>query len=323
MRNDLAAELAKYDADLHRIADEARRLVRSDVSLASVIGRRQMRGGKRLRAAVAMLCARLCGVQQNVGDKIAVAIEIIHTATLLHDDVVDDAPMRRRRRTANRMFGNSAAVLVGDFLYSRASQILADIGSLPLLAWIAKATNSLAEGEVLQLEHSGKEIGEAAYFDIIGRKTANLFESAAAAGALVAGFGEESEKLRGLAGYGRHLGAAFQLVDDCLDYAGADSETGKKIGADFAEGKMTLPVILALSSADAKSRRRLLSGWRRDNAASFAETLRLVRDTGALEKTRLRAAECAKKAEESLSVFPADSRLPLEKLARASVNRSC
>lgn len=320
--NELSAELARYDKDLRRIAAAAKKLVHSDASLASVIGRRQMSGGKRLRAAVALVCARLCGVPQDTGDKIAVAIEIIHTATLLHDDVVDDAPMRRRRSTANRMFGNSAAVLVGDFLYSRASQILAEIGSLPLLAWIAKATNSLAEGEVLQLEYSGKEIGEAAYFDIIGRKTANLFESAAAAAALVGGHGEDSSVLRALAGYGRHLGMAFQLVDDCLDYAGADADTGKKIGADFAEGKMTLPVILALAAADDASRRRLLSGWRRDNAGSFAETLRLVRDTGALAETHRRAADCARLAEESLSVFSEESRLPLEMLARASVRRS-
>ena len=318
----LAAELAHYEKDLRRIAKVARELVHSDAPLAANIGRRHIDGGKRLRAAVALLCGRMCGLSDKTNDKIAAAIEIIHTATLLHDDVVDDASLRRRRATANRTDGNAAAVLVGDFLYSRASQILADVGSLPLLAWIAKATNSLAEGEVLQLEHSGKVIGEAAYFDIIGRKTANLFESAAAAGALVSGHGEDSPLLKALAGYGRHLGMAFQLIDDCLDYAGADAGIGKKIGADFAEGKMTLPVILALAAADENARRRLLSGWQRDNEASFAETLQLVQDTGALDETKRRAAACARRAEESLSVISEDARRPLAALARASVIRS-
>ncbi|MBE8157991.1 MAG: polyprenyl synthetase family protein, partial [Betaproteobacteria bacterium] len=248
----LAAELAHYDNDVRRIIRTARRLARSDAPLAAAIGRRQMAGGKRLRAVVALLCGRLCGQPDALNDKIAIGIEIIHMATLLHDDVVDDAPMRRRRSTANRMYGNAAAVLVGDFLYSRASQIFAEIGSLPLLAWIAKATNGLAEGEIMQLERAGKLMDERAYFDIIGRKTANLFESAAAAAALAGG-----RPPAALAGYGRHLGTAFQLIDDCLDYAGLDGETGKKIGADFAEGKMTLPAILALAKTGAAERQKM------------------------------------------------------------------
>lgn len=315
----LSKELARYDADLRRIADTARKLVHSDAPLASVIGRRQMRGGKRLRAVIALICGRACGLPDDTSDKIAAAIEIIHTATLLHDDVVDDAPLRRRQSTANRVFGNSAAVLVGDFLYSRASQILSDIGSLPLLAWIARATNSLAEGEVLQLEHSGKVIGESEYFDIIERKTANLFESAAAAPALVSGHDPDSPLLKALAGYGCNLGMAFQLIDDCLDYAGPDS--GKKIGADFAEGKMTLPVILALAAADKTARARLVSGWRKNNEASFAETLQLIETTGALTAARERAADYAQKAEQSLAILPVKSRRPLATLAQASVHR--
>ena len=316
--SDLSAELALYKKDLRRIAETAKSLVHSDTPLAAKIGMRQMGGGKHLRAAVALICGRMCGLPDTTNDKVAAAIEIIHTATLLHDDVVDDAPMRRRQSTANRVFGNAAAVLVGDFLYARASQILAEVGSLPLLAWIAKATNSLAEGEVMQLEHSGLEIGESVYFEIIGRKTANLFEAAAAAGALVGG---RESSLRAFADYGRQLGIAFQLVDDCLDYSGSCADTGKKIGADFAEGKMTLPVILALKNTNAAARKRLLSGWQNDNAASFAETLRLVQDTGALDETRRRAADCARLAEAALSPFAEDARRPLVALARASVNR--
>ena len=316
--NDLATELAHYDADMRRIVKMARRLISSDAPLATVIGRRQMSGGKRLRAVVTLICGRLCGISDDTNDKIAIAIEIIHTATLLHDDVVDNAPLRRQQSTANRVYGNAAAVLAGDFLYSRASQILSEIGSLPLLAWIAKATNSLAEGEMLQLQQSGKMTDEQSYFDIIRRKTANLFESAAAAAALV----ENHETfLPALARYGDNLGMAFQLIDDCLDYAGSDAETGKKIGADFAEGKMTLPVILALEAADDDARQRLLSGWRRNNTASFADTLRLVQETEALTKTRNRAADYAHQAEEALATLPKNSCRPLVALARASLCR--
>ena len=313
----LAEELAHYDKDVRRIIRTARRLSRSSAPLAGMIGRRQMAGGKRLRAVVALLCGRLCGQPDALNDKIAVGIEIIHMATLLHDDVVDDAPVRRRRSTANRMYGNAAAVLAGDFLYSRASQIFSEIGSLPLLSWIAKATNGLAEGEIMQLERAGKWTDERLYFDIIGRKTANLFESAAVAGALAGGCGSSA-----LAGYGRHLGTAFQLIDDCLDYAGLDGETGKKIGADFAEGKMTLPAILALEKTGGAERRRILSGWQKNSGASFADALRLVRGTGALEETRRRAAAYARKSEESLrSEFPLKSCKNLIALARASVKR--
>ncbi len=315
---DLATELARYDDDMKRMIRKARRLVRSDAPLASVIGRRQMSGGKRLRAVITLACARICGLPQTTADKIAIAIEIIHAATLLHDDVVDDASLRRRRSTANHLYGNAAAVLGGDFLYSRASQILSEIGSLPLLSWIARATNGLAEGEILQLQQRGKVTGERAYFDIIHRKTGNLFESAAAAAPLVS---QNDLFLPALSEYGLNLGMAFQLIDDCLDYAGSDSKTGKKIGADFAEGKMTLPVILALATASASDKRRVLAGWRRNNEASFADTLRLVRDTGALAETRRRAADYAKRAEHALAAIPARHRPPLTALARASLRR--
>lgn len=315
----LAEELAHYDSDVRRIVKTARNLVRSDAPLAGVISRRQIASGKRLRAVVALLCGRLCGLPDELNDRIAIAIEIIHAATLLHDDVVDDASLRRRKSTANRIYGNAAAVLVGDFLYSRASQILSDINCMPLLAWISRATNSLAEGEVLQLEHRGKMMSEKTYFNVIGRKTANLFESAAAAAALV---DDNKKYLPALAGYGRHLGVAFQLIDDCLDYAGSATETGKKIGADFSEGKMTLPAIIALSRADDKSRRRLLNGWKKNNTASFAETLQLVQDTGALDEVQRLAGVHAQRAAESLAVCtPGAARQTLETLAAASVNR--
>lgn len=317
----LARELARYENDLRRLERSAMRRLKSDVPLAALIGKRQMSGGKGLRAAVALASARICGLSQADGDRIAVAIEIIHAATLLHDDVVDDAPIRRRRDTANRLYGNAAAVLAGDFLYSRASQILAETGSMPLLAQIAAATNSLAEGEMLQLSRRGRMTGEKAYFDVISKKTASLFESAAAAPALARGGKDGGMPAEALSGFGRNLGMAFQLIDDCLDYTGDDAETGKKIGTDFAEGKMTLPAILALARTKGGERRALTAGWRRGDAEAFSSTLRLVRETGALDETQRRAVRYAELAEDSLASLPAASRRPLATLARASVNR--
>ena len=316
----LADELAQYDGDLRRMFQTARKLLSSAAPLAAKISRRQLVGGKRLRAVIALLSGRLCGLADRTSDQTAVAIELIHSATLLHDDVVDDASMRRRRKTANELHGNAAAVLAGDFLYSRASQILAGLECQPLLLWIADATNSLAEGEILQLERrGGTDMTREMYFDIINRKTANLFEAASAAGALLA---EKQDILPHLAAYGRHLGTAFQLIDDCLDYDGSDRETGKKIGADFAEGKMTLPAILALEKTSAASRRRILAGWQRGDEQAFADTLRLTHETGALAEVRHLAVQEVEQAMAALQNFPPHAkRDSLINLARASVMR--
>ena len=249
---------------------EAMRLASdSEIPLVNAVGERALTGGKRLRALVVVLAARAVGAPRAAALSIAAAIEFIHTATLLHDDVVDEAGLAARAGFDQRAFGNAAAVLVGDFFYSRASQMLAATRSPAILSRVADATNKLAEGEVLQLAKRGDfDISEESYYQIIERKTANLFELAAVAPALlVADNGQE----RALAAYGRALGIAFQLIDDCLDFEGDESEAGKSIGRDFAEGNITLPLILALAAAPRAI--RFAPNWRRKEAASRARSM--------------------------------------------------
>jgi octaprenyl-diphosphate synthase len=238
---------AYLEADLARLRLAMRAEVEAEVPLIADVGAHTLRGGKRLRAAVALLSARICGVEAETRIQVAAAIEFIHSATLLHDDVVDEAPRRRRHASANSVFGNAAAVLVGDFLYSRASQMLAATGSARMLARIADATNRLAEGEVLQLVGRGAAgFSKDDYLQIVERKTANLFQVAAAAGAILGG---KSEWEAPLGEFGRRLGIGFQMIDDCLDYAADGTDTGKEPGRDFAEGKITLPLLCAMENA--------------------------------------------------------------------------
>src|SRR4029077_8911085 len=201
-------------------------------------------GGKRLRPALVLLSALACGYEREHRYTLAAVVEMIHTATLLHDDVVDESKLRRGHATANATFGNAASVLVGDFLYSRAFQLMVSVGSMRVLEILSQATNVIAEGEVLQLMHTrDPNLDEVAYLQVIQRKTAKLFEAAAQLGAVLGGADPEREAA--LARYGMHLGTSFQLVDDVLDYMGERSEFGKNLGADLAEGEMTLPLIRA------------------------------------------------------------------------------
>lgn len=309
--------LHRHEADLERLRAVMHSHLGADVdTIAEMETADYLTGGKRLRAIVALLAARLCGIPQGAGDTIAVAIEFIHTATLLHDDVVDDAPMRRHHPAASRVYGNAAAVLAGDFLYSRASQLLAQLGNLPLLARIADATNQLAQGELIQLKHRGRpDMDETTYHTIIARKTANLFSAAAAAPALLAGADDSA-----LSAYGNRLGTAFQLTDDCLDYEGEDAATGKKIGADFSEGKMTLPVIRMLRRLPAADQTALRRDWQ--NGAAFPRIAALLRDTGALAETRRLAQDNTDAAAAALAAY-ADSpaKTTLSDLARATARR--
>ena len=282
---------------------EAMRLASdSEIPLVNAVGERALTGGKRLRALVVVLAARAVGAPRAAALSIAAAIEFIHTATLLHDDVVDEAGLRRGRDSINRAFGNAAAVLVGDFFYSRASQMLAATRSPAILSRVADATNKLAEGEVLQLAKRGDfDISEESYYQIIERKTANLFELAAVAPALlVADNGQE----RALAAYGRALGIAFQLIDDCLDFEGDESEAGKSIGRDFAEGNITLPLILALAAAPARDS---LCAELAAEGGGFARALDVVRGGGALAATRARARETAATACAALAPLLAEA----------------
>jgi len=215
-------------------------------------------------------------------------IEMIHTATLLHDDVVDESALRRGHATANATFGNAASVLVGDFLYSRAFQLMVGLGSMRILEIVSNATNVIAEGEVLQLMNSGDvELDESRYLSVIQRKTAKLFEAAAQLGAVLAGASAEREAA--LATYGMHIGTAFQLVDDVLDYSGELATIGKNLGDDLAEGKMTLPLIRALAvanDADAALVRNAVTGAR---LTEFAPVVDVLARTGALDYARERA----------------------------------
>ncbi len=213
-------------------------------------------GGKRLRPLLVLLAARSCGDSSPHPVKLAVAIEFLHTAMLLHDDVVDESTLRRGRRTANAEWGNAASVLVGDFLHSRAFELMVELGNIDVMALISKATNGIAEGEVQQLTLlQNTSTSEADYLEVIYRKTALLFEVSAESGAVLGG--ASASEAAAYREYGRHLGLAFQLMDDWLDYEGSAHDLGKNTGDDLAEGKVTLPIILALQAAGASDRRIL------------------------------------------------------------------
>ena len=247
-------------------------------------------GGKRLRPALLLLAAGACGYAGREQYTLAAVVEMIHTATLLHDDVVDESAQRRGRATANAAFGNAAAVLVGDFLYSRAFQLMIAVDRMAVLRIVADATNVIAEGEVLQLMQSRNAgIDEATYFRVIHRKTAKLFEAAARLGAALGT--DDGARTDALARYGLHVGTAFQIMDDVLDYSGEAAAIGKNLGDDLAEGKMTLPLIRALAVGnddDQATIRHAIEGGGR--ATDFAPVLAVLERTGALRYARERAA---------------------------------
>ncbi len=312
--------LVQFDGDLKRLHGLMHKHLSADVTLIAEMEEEQyLTGGKRLRAIVALLAGRLCAVPAAAADQTAIAIEFIHTATLLHDDVVDEAPMRRHLPAVARVYGNAAAILAGDFLYSRASQLLAQMNNLLLLQRVADATNKLAEGELLQLINRGKpDMEEKTYYSIIRRKTANLFSVAAAAAAIIS---ERDDAP--LSRYGEKLGIAFQLVDDCLDYEGEGATLGKKIGADFSEGKVTLPIILMLARVDAAKRTQLLQEWQQQETAdNFAQTIALLNETGALTAVREIAQQNVQEAIVALDCYPdSETKATLIALAKSSINR--
>ena len=294
----------------------------SDVPMVSQVAEYIVAGGgKRLRPALVLLSCAACGFQGQARLELAAVVEFIHTATLLHDDVVDDSPMRRGRRTANTAFGNAAAVLVGDFLYSRAFQMMVGVGSMRVMQVLADATNTIAEGEVLQLMNChDPDVDEENYLDVIRRKTAKLFEASARLGAVLGGSPQPVEAA--LAGYGVHLGTAFQLVDDVLDYSGDAEAIGKSLGDDLAEGKPTLPLIRAMAAGSAGQReivrRAIIDGGRED----FPAVIAAVRETGALEYARDAAKREAERAREAIALLPDSTpKQSLLELASFSVTR--
>src|SRR6187402_1352659 len=245
---------APIEDDLVHVDDVIRRRLESHVVLIRTIADYIVgAGGKRLRPALVLLTANAFGAQGPAKHVLAAVIEFIHTATLLHDDVVDESSLRRGRKTANAEFGNAASVLVGDFLYSRAFQMIVDIGSVGIMKVLADATNVIAEGEVLQLLNvHDPDTNEESYLRVIRFKTAKLFQAATQVGAILGGASPDLEA--GLAEYGMHLGTAFQLIDDVLDYSGNLLETGKNLGDDLAEGKPTLPLIYVMKAGNAAER---------------------------------------------------------------------
>ena len=293
----------------------------SDVVLINQIGHYIVNsGGKRLRPLIVLLASRALGYQGTAHIDLAAIVEFIHTATLLHDDVVDGSDQRRNRDTANAVWGNAASVLVGDFLYSRSFEMMVAVGSMRVMEVLAHATNRIAEGEVLQLLNCrDPEIDEARYREVIDRKTATLFSAGAEIGALLAG----GELTTALAQYGRHLGIAFQIVDDALDYRGDAAETGKNLGDDLAEGKPTLPLIRALELADANEQRLLREAIEHGRRQDIAAVQRVIEQTGAIDYALAAAdAEIALALEPLATLPPTPYRDALFGLAEFSVARS-
>jgi octaprenyl-diphosphate synthase len=238
--------LAPITADMRAVDDVIRQRLHSEVVLVSQIAEYIIgSGGKRLRPALVLMVARAFGYRGTAHHELAAVVEFIHTATLLHDDVVDESALRRGRDTANAVFGNAASVLVGDFLYSRAFQMMVGVGNMRVMEVLSDATNVIAEGEVLQLMNCrNADVDVDAYLRVIRYKTAKLFEASARLGAILGGADEATE--RALGDYGMHLGTAFQIIDDVLDYSSEEAATGKHLGDDLAEGKPTLPLILTI-----------------------------------------------------------------------------
>ncbi len=293
----------------------------SDVALVNQVAHHIIHsGGKRLRPLTVLLAAKAAGYEGESHIPAAAIVEFIHTATLLHDDVVDASGLRRGQETANALFGNQASVLVGDFLYSRSFQMMVELGEMRILEVLANATNTIAEGEVLQLMNcNNPDITEADYMEVIYRKTAKLFEAGTRIGAILAG-GETSEQPLIL--YGRHVGQAFQLIDDALDYGATTQELGKNIGDDLAEGKPTLPLIYAMKNGSAAERHMIREAIETGGTQNLTSIQLAIETSGGLRYTAERAqqeAELAMRALDALADTPFKE--ALRSLAQFSVRR--
>jgi octaprenyl-diphosphate synthase len=318
----LQAVLDLCAPDMARVDDFIRNSLHSDVVLINQVANYIVAsGGKRLRPMLLILSARACGYQGNDHIPLAAIIEFIHTATLLHDDVVDESDIRRGKQTAHAVWGNAASVLVGDFLYSRSFQMMVGIDSMRVMQIMADATNTIAEGEVLQLLNLGDpEITESSYFTVIENKTAKLFEAACRLGAVLAGSGPDIEK--GLTRFGNQLGLAFQITDDVLDYDGDGDAMGKNTGDDLAEGKPTLPLIHARSATDEAGKAVIDRAVRNGGDESLADVLSIIHATGALDSALESARTRAEEALQGIVGLAGSEWLTaLQRLARYSYRR--
>ncbi len=286
---DYKAIQALVETDMQAVDGLIKSRLESDVVLVNQLSHYIINsGGKRLRPMLALLMARACGYKGERHVDVAAIVEFIHTATLLHDDVVDESDMRRGKETANNVWGNQAAVLVGDFLYSRAFEMMVDVDEMRVMSIMAQTTNTIAEGEVLQLLNiHDADTNEERYFEVIYSKTAKLFEAACQLGAVLAGLPENEEKA--VAQYGVHLGTAFQLVDDILDYIADSDEMGKNVGDDLAEGKPTLPLIRAMQVSNDNNQENdtalIRSAIEEGGLDQIDEIMKIIKKTESLEYT--------------------------------------
>lgn len=295
----------------------------SDVALVSQIADYIISaGGKRIRPALVLLMAKAWGYQGEAHYKLAAVVEFIHTATLLHDDVVDESDLRRGRKTANAMFGNAASVLVGDFVYSRAFQMMVSVNSMRVMQILADATNVIAEGEVLQLMNMhDPDVTEERYLQVIRSKTAKLFEAATELGSLIAGAPEA--QVAAAAEYGRSLGTAFQLIDDVLDYSGDSAAIGKNVGDDLREGKPTLPLIYLMQHGTAQQRELVRECIANGDEAHFDQVLAAITSSGALDYTRRQAEAARDRAISAIDALPSGAgKAALQSLATFAVDRN-
>jgi len=308
--------------DMTRVDAVIRQRLHSEVALVNQIAEYIIAGGgKRLRPAMVVLCANALGYRGANHHELAAVVEFIHTATLLHDDVVDESALRRGRDTANALFGNAASVLVGDFLYSRAFQMMVSVQNMHIMEILSDATNVIAEGEVLQLMNcNDPDIGIDDYLRVIRYKTAKLFEASGRLGAVVAGADSAVEAALGR--YGMHLGTAFQLIDDVLDYSGNAEATGKNVGDDLAEGKPTLPLLHVMQHGNAEQAGLVHHAIENGSAENFVAILAAIQATGAIDATHAAAVSEADLAATELSVLP-DSvyKTALIELCGFAVNR--
>ena len=310
------------DADMRAVDETIRQSLTSDVVLVSEVSQYIVTsGGKRLRPLLVLLAARALGYSGTQQIHAAAIIEFIHTATLLHDDVVDSSARRRGKDTANTVFGNQASVLVGDFLYSRAFQMMVDIGRMRVMQILADATNTIAAGEVMQLMNMhDPDVNEAGYRKVIYRKTARLFEAGAQIAAVLADRDPADEAA--MVCYGQNLGTAFQLIDDALDYDASPEELGKNLGDDLAEGKPTLPLIYAMENCSDSERKMIRAAIEAGGLDKMDEIHDVIDATGAIRYTTARAQEAADVAINALSGIPdSDYKQAMIAIAEFAVSR--